>query len=69
MKRVLKGVEPPTLVRFKTAAPGSTWEQMRNHPHCIIVGNRHIKTAAVGASPISMVSAPIVRLIFATTTH
>jgi len=33
MKRVLKGVEPPTLVRFKTAAPGSTWEQMRNHPH------------------------------------
>lgn len=30
MKRILKGNEPATLVRFREACPSATWEEMRN---------------------------------------
>jgi len=33
MKRVLKGVIPPTLVSYVQAMPKSSWEQMRDDPH------------------------------------
>jgi uncharacterized protein (TIGR02646 family) len=33
MKRVLKGVEPRTLIHFKNAVPTGTWEQMKDDPY------------------------------------
>ena len=30
MKKILKGPEPDTLTRFRTASPDATWEEMRN---------------------------------------
>lgn len=33
VKRVLKGMVPPTLARYAQAAPRSSWEQMRDDPY------------------------------------
>lgn len=33
MKRVLKLAEPPELIRYRRAAPQSTWDQMKVAPH------------------------------------
>ena len=33
MKRVLKGVEPLALIRFRSAVPTGTWEDMKDDPY------------------------------------